>query len=203
MGSAGYMHLSGVKLPSRQKTENALYVAVSGKLVGVFLFNYRATAPVQKALYAMRRSRRRPIFAMRDFNVDPLLIARKFGVSSDGFEFPTMLERYRISGIPADRDSPTAALMGRDGLGYAGGRSRMRHAAFYLRPPVRLGIPGRRRGGDAGDGGPLLVGALGQRQRRQCPGVYAGVPGSRRSYGRRPAKINVAKKKPVVYNFNL
>ena len=116
VGSAGYMHLSGVKLPSRQKTENALYVAVSGKLVGVFLFNYRATAPVQKALYAMRRSRRRPIFAMRDFNVDPLLIARKFGVSSDGFEFPTMLERYRISGIPADRDSPTAALMGRDGL---------------------------------------------------------------------------------------
>ena len=116
IGTAGYMHLSGVKLPSKLKCEDALYTSIGGVLAGVFLFNYRPTAGVQKALSALRRGRRRPLFALRDFNVDPLLISRKFRVSSESFEFPTVPERYRISGIPADGTSAAAAVLSGDGL---------------------------------------------------------------------------------------
>lgn len=116
VGSAGYMHFIGVKIPGKMKHDDALYTAIGGKLEGVFLLNYRVSAGVQRALTALRRSRRTPIFAMRDFNIDPMLIHKKFGISSEGFEFPSVPERYRISGLPGNGDSFAAAVMSRDGL---------------------------------------------------------------------------------------
>ena len=115
-GTVGYMHLSGVKVPDKLKAENALYVAVSGKLAGIFLFRYRSDESVRSALHDLRREHRKPIFAMRDFNVDPIVLQQSFDVSTEGFDFPNMRERYRISGIPASGESSIAGIMARDGL---------------------------------------------------------------------------------------
>jgi len=116
VGTVGYMHLSGVKIPDKLRVENAIYTAVAGELAGVFLFRYRPMASVQRALYALRKARRKPIFAVRDFNLDPLLLKRQFGVSTEGFEFPPFAERYRISGTPAGSNSPIAGIIAQDGL---------------------------------------------------------------------------------------
>ena len=75
IGTLAYMHLSGVKIPDKIKEENALYTAVSGELAAVFPLRYRPMASVQRALAALRREHRKPIFAVRDFNLDPLLPA--------------------------------------------------------------------------------------------------------------------------------
>ncbi len=116
VGTVGYMHLSGVKIPDKLRVENALYTAVAGELAGVFLFRYRPMASIQRALYALRKARRKPIFAVRDFNLDPMLLKRQFGVSTEGFEFPPFPERYRISGTPAGSRSPIAGILSQDGL---------------------------------------------------------------------------------------
>lgn len=116
IGTLAYMHLSGVKIPDKIKEENALYTAVSGELAAVFPLRYRPMASVQRALAALRREHRKPIFAVRDFNLDPLLLQKTFGVSAEGFQFPSSAERYRISGIPASAGSPAAGVMAQDGL---------------------------------------------------------------------------------------
>jgi len=116
VGSAGYMHFIGVKIPGKMKFDDAIYTAMGGKLEGVFLLNYRVSPGVHQALGSLRKGRRKPIFAMRDFNVDPMLIHKKFGVSSEGFDFPSVPERYRISGLPGEGSAFTAAVMARDGL---------------------------------------------------------------------------------------
>ncbi len=116
VGSLAYMHLSGVKIPDKIKEENALYTAVSGELAAVFPLRYRPMASVQRALADLRRERRKPIFAVRDFNLDPLLLQKTFGVSAEGFQFLSFTERYRISGIPASAGSPAAGVMAQDGL---------------------------------------------------------------------------------------
>ena len=116
IGSLAYMHLSGVKIPDKIKEENALYTAVSGELAAVFPLRYRPMASVQRALADLRREHRKPIFAVRDFNLDPLLLQKTFGVSAEGFQFPSSAERYRISGIPASAGSPAAGVMAQDGL---------------------------------------------------------------------------------------
>ena len=116
VGTAGFMHLSGVKIPDRLKEDNALYTAIDGELAGVFRLNYRPTAGVQRALYVLRRGHRKPIFAIRDFNVDPLMLQREFDVSTEGFRFPTFPERYSISGANEGGDTPPAGIMGQEGL---------------------------------------------------------------------------------------
>lgn len=116
VGSLAYMHLSGVKIPDKIKEENALYTAVSGELAAVFPLRYCPMASVQRALADLRRERRKPIFAVRDFNLDPMLLQKTFGVSAEGFQFPSSAERYRISGIPASAGSPAAGVMAQDGL---------------------------------------------------------------------------------------
>lgn len=116
VGSLAYMHLSGVKIPDKIKEENAIYTAVSGELAAVFPLRYRPMASVQRALADLRRERRKPIFAVRDFNLDPLLLQKTFGVSAEGFQFLSFAERYRISGIPASAGSPAAGVMAQDGL---------------------------------------------------------------------------------------
>jgi len=116
VGSAGYMHFTGVKIPGKMKFDDAVYTAIGGKLEGVFLLNYRVSPGVHRALSALRRGRRKPIFAMRDFNIDPMLIHKKFGIASEGFEFPSVPERYRISGVPGESSGFSAAVMTRDGL---------------------------------------------------------------------------------------
>ena len=131
VGTAGFMHLSAVKIPDKVKAEDALYTAVDGELAGVFLFRYRPMAEVQRALFSLRNSRRKPVFAIRDFNIDPMQLRRAFGVSTEGFRFPTFPERYRLSALSAEESSPVAGVVGFQGLEglvdlYESGRSLFR-----------------------------------------------------------------------------
>ena len=110
------MHLSAVKIPDKLKAEAALYTAVDGELAGVFLFRYRPLASVQRALFAMRKARRKPIFAIRDFNLDPMALRREFGVSTEGFRFPTFPELYKLSAAGKDQQTPAAGVLEGDDL---------------------------------------------------------------------------------------
>ena len=115
VGTAGFMHLSGVKIPDTLRENNALYTAINGELAGVFQLYYRPTAGVQRALYVLRKEHRRPVFAVRDFNIDPLLVQSEFDVSTEGFRFPSFPERYAID-TNADEGAPPAGLLGQEGL---------------------------------------------------------------------------------------
>ncbi|MBR6208637.1 MAG: hypothetical protein IKQ69_06525 [Oscillospiraceae bacterium] len=116
VGSVGYMYLSGVKVPDKLKANNAVYIAIDGELSGVFHYRYRPMGSVQRALYTMRRKRRKPLVLARDFNIDPLLVRQAFGVSTEGFEFPPFPERYKLAAALTDGKRPVAGVMAREGL---------------------------------------------------------------------------------------
>lgn len=116
VGTSGYMHLCGVRLPQKLAAKNAVYTAAGGSLIGIIPIQYAALPSVQAALVALIRGKRKPVIAVRDFNIDPLLVRQKFNTSTDGFEFPSFTERYRISGAVPAAESPVAAVLARDGL---------------------------------------------------------------------------------------
>jgi hypothetical protein len=116
VGTSGFMHLCGVRLPQKLAAKNAVFTAASGALIGIITINYAALPSVQGALASLTRGKRKPVFAVRDFNIDPLLVRQKFRTSTDGFEFPSFADRYRISGAAPAAESPVAAVLARDGL---------------------------------------------------------------------------------------
>lgn len=117
VGTSGFMNLLGIRLPQSQISKSAIFTAINNELVGVFSVSYTPTAAVQDALVSMLHSRGySPLFAIRDFNITPLLIKQKFRMPTEGFEFPSVSERYRISAAVPGEDSPPCAVLSRDGL---------------------------------------------------------------------------------------
>ena len=116
VGNTGFMNLIGVRVPQKLSTHNAVCTAINGALVGIFMVNYRATGGVQEALVTLLHSNLEPIFALRDFNITPQLLKKKFRLPADNFKFPSYSERFRISGAEPDKTSRVAAAIAREGM---------------------------------------------------------------------------------------
>ena len=117
VGSAGFMNLMGIRLPQNMQVKNAVCTAISGELVGVFNLEYIPVSSVQDALVTLLQGRTQPIFAIRDFNITPLMIRQLFRMPTDNFNFPTFRDRYNIAASAADTDSPVSAILARGGMG--------------------------------------------------------------------------------------
>ncbi len=117
VGSAGFMNLMGIRLPQGMQVKNAVCTAISGELVGVFNLEYIPVSSVQDALVTLLQGRTQPIFAIRDFNITPLMIRQLFRMPTDNFTFPTFRDRYRIAAASMTLDAPLAAVLSRGGMG--------------------------------------------------------------------------------------
>lgn len=115
-GNAAFMRLMGVILPEKYVLNNGVYIAVAGVICGVFEMEYIASDAVKSALEELVGSDRHAIFAVRDFNITPLMLSVKFDMPTDGFDFPPYSERYAISGAEPSEASKPAALISREGL---------------------------------------------------------------------------------------
>ena len=83
--------------------KDAVYVSINGLLVGFFKIKYVPVQSVQNALFALLRTKIAPIFAVRDFNITPLMLGQKFKMSTDGFD-----SRPTASAMPCrQRNRPT------------------------------------------------------------------------------------------------
>lgn len=115
VGSAGFMNLMGIRLPRNMSAKNAVCTAINNELVGVFALEYIPVTSVQEALVTLLQSWSHPIFAIRDFNITPLMIRQLFRMPTDNFNFPPFKERYRMT---ADMGrSAVAAVLTRAGMG--------------------------------------------------------------------------------------
>jgi len=116
VGSNGFMNLMGIRTPQKIITRDMVFTAINGTLVGIFDISYKVTPATQDALGLMQRTRREPIFALRDFNLSPVAIENKFHLPADKINFPSFTERFRISGTPVTEASPVAAVVCREGV---------------------------------------------------------------------------------------
>ncbi len=116
VGSPGFMNLMGIRLPQNMTAKNAICTAISGELVGVFTLEYIPVTSVQEALVTLLHGRTQPVFAIRDFNITPLMIRQLFRMPTDNFNFPTFRERYRITASSGGR-APVSAVLSRGGMG--------------------------------------------------------------------------------------
>ena len=117
VGSSAFMNLRGVRLTEARSMKDAVYVSINGLLVGFFKIKYVPVQSVQNALFALLRTKIAPIFAVRDFNITPLMLGQKFKMSTDGFDFPAYRKRYAMSAAEPSDYTQTAGIVARDGLG--------------------------------------------------------------------------------------
>jgi len=116
VGSAGLMNLMGVRLPQDLNLKNAVFSSVNGELAGVFAINYAPQNSVMEALLNLLHTRLKPLFAVRDFNITPMMLQNKFHISTDKIDFLTYEERYALSDLTPDERAKPCAVLHRQGL---------------------------------------------------------------------------------------
>ncbi len=116
-GGMELMRLMNVRFPYRLVSKTSVLLAIDGVLYGIFDIKYEANPTVKKALVGLIRSNRHPVFAIRDFNVNPEMLHETFGVATDGYDFPPYMERFTISEAQPAENRKIAAVLCREGLG--------------------------------------------------------------------------------------
>ncbi len=115
VGTGAYMNLMGIRVPGSVDVAGAVYTAIDHELCGVFIINYLPQELVQNALDRLENGRMRPIFAIRDFNINPSMLIQKFRLNEGSISFLPPENRYQLSMEPEEEGVP-AALLSREGL---------------------------------------------------------------------------------------
>ena len=111
-GTAGFMRKRGVNLPRNLGLKTGVFLSVDGTLIAVFAVKYMPAENVDWALHALHHSRITPVLAVRDGNITPALLKRKFGTDARAV-YPKLGTRLALSERGGGR--PYALLM-REGL---------------------------------------------------------------------------------------
>lgn len=121
VGSAAFMKLMGVSVRKGTASKTAICTAINDTLAGIFEINYAPVASVQRGLMTLLRGGTEPVFAVRDFNVTPMLVQQKFRLPRKNYEFPSFANRYRISSDETEAEGTVAAVFPRGGLNAVAG----------------------------------------------------------------------------------
>ena len=111
-GTMGFMRKRGVNLPRNLGLKTGVFLSVDGTLIAVFAVKYMPAENVDWALHALHHSRITPVLAVRDGNITPALLKRKFGTDARAV-YPKLGTRLALSERGGGR--PYALLM-REGL---------------------------------------------------------------------------------------
>ncbi|MCR5090033.1 MAG: hypothetical protein K6C08_11055 [Oscillospiraceae bacterium] len=116
-GGSDLMQLMDVKIPYRLVDRTTVLLAIDGVLYGIFQMKYTPLPEVKTALQELIASNRHPVFAIRDFNINPDMLREVFDVATDGYDFPPYGDRFRISEAQPSETSKVSAVVCREGLG--------------------------------------------------------------------------------------
>ena len=111
-GTASFCRRMGVTLPAGLKLQTGMFLAVDGALIAVFAVKYMAAENVDWAMHALSRAHITPVLAVRDGNITPSLLKRKFGTDAHAV-YPQLSTRLALS--EKDGEKP-CALIYREGL---------------------------------------------------------------------------------------
>ena len=116
-GGTELMRLMNVRIPYRLVEKTSVLLSIDGVLYGIFNIKYEPNPTVKKALVGLIRSNRHPVFAIRDFNVNPEMLHETFDVATDGYDFPPYVERFSLSDAKPSENRKIAGVLCREGLG--------------------------------------------------------------------------------------
>lgn len=105
VGNASFMYLMGIRMRKEKDTDCTVYTAINDVYVGKFKVSYNPMMSVTNALSVLLSGRTVPLFAVRDFNLTPMLVDKFFHLRSGVCDYPSFSDRYSVSSREAQDDA--------------------------------------------------------------------------------------------------
>jgi hypothetical protein len=118
-GSEAFMHISNIHLSGfNSNILGAAFLAVDERAAAVFTLQYLPTEKVQRSLYRLTnvKSKVKPLFATRDFNLTPAMLRSKFKIDLKDIEPIPYAERFKLSEDNPDKKAKPIAVLTDNGL---------------------------------------------------------------------------------------
>lgn len=96
-GTAPFIIRMGISLTEGRDIKNGVFVAINGKLAGIFALKYTANSSAYVSLHTLMRKPLNLICATRDFNITPSLINKVFDFRRSNFQYPDINTRIELS----------------------------------------------------------------------------------------------------------
>ena len=110
-GTASFLMRMGIHVSEGRTIKSGVFVAINSAFAGVFALKYTAQPQSYSAFRVLRVGHIRPVLAVKDFNVTPLMVEDKFDLRPGRTDFPDMEERVRLNrGDGKGRAQPLALL---------------------------------------------------------------------------------------------
>ena len=116
VGSAAFMNLMEISLPTGLNVKNAVFCAINGELAGIFALSYSLPDTAFPSLEELMREKVGPVLATRDFNLIPAMLHQRFKLAADKMDFPPVERRRELSDPEQEHNSVLTALLCREGL---------------------------------------------------------------------------------------
>lgn len=116
MGTAGFMFRMGIRVHENVNVKNAVFIAINMELSGVFNVNYKVNQDIRQSLLSLIRKKTRPVLAVIDFNLTPIMIETDFKLPVGSVEYPEVDERIFFANEFKNTAIDPAAIVTRSGL---------------------------------------------------------------------------------------
>ena len=116
-GTLSFMQSMGVDMPEGTRVNQAVYVAIDGRLSGVFAITYAKQKSSTTGLTTLCAYRGlTPVLTTGDFMLTESFLRSKFGVNVKRIAFPPRDVRAELSAREPAEDAPALALLTKEGL---------------------------------------------------------------------------------------
>ena len=143
VGNSDFMTRQGIALPPGIRAKDAVFCAVAGELVGMFVLKYTLHPSVIPALQALVSNRFSPVMVTRDFNLTPHRLRLWGRLSMDQLTFPDLQRRVLLSAPRQVHGTTILAVLCREGAAPFAqaiiAAKRVRRAAAFSSVFVRVG----------------------------------------------------------------
>lgn len=113
-GTAAFIISMGVHITQGREIKNGVFVAINGKLSGIFALKYTLNSAAYVSLHTLMRKHLNFICATRDFNITPALINKVFDFRRSNFQYPDINTRTELSAYSTGK---LCAIISRDTTG--------------------------------------------------------------------------------------
>ncbi len=136
VGNASFMYLMGIRMRKSKDTDCTVYTAINDVFVGEFKISYSPMMSVTNALSNLLSGRTEPLFAIRDFNLTPMLVDKFFHLRSGMCDYPSFSDRYAVSSKEIqEKDTAVTSTFAKGGLSAVAGlmrRGRRLYVSTFL-----------------------------------------------------------------------
>lgn len=109
IGSMSFIMRSGIRIPEGIATRTGIYVGINMQFAGVYPVKYEVQPAARRAMNYLLRRRITPVLAVRDFNISPSLVEKRFQLGTDAVAYPDLAERIRLASLKdANHEEPCA-----------------------------------------------------------------------------------------------